>query len=76
MTIAQFIVAYAMAWWLIFFMVLPFGTTPEEEQNGMNYAAAPKQTNLKRKYWITTGITTALMAFFWWVIEYSEWDIF
>lgn len=76
MTIAQFIVAFAMIWWLVFFMVLPFGTKKEDGRDGVSYPAAPKIIAFKRKYVITTAISALCMVGFWWLIEESGWALY
>lgn len=54
MTIAQFIVAYAVCWWLVLFMVLPHGVAPEEKPGPGHAPSAPANPRLRRKFLITT----------------------
>lgn len=76
MTIAQFIVAFAMTWWLVFFMVLPFGTQPEENHDGVAYKAAPKHASMRGKYILTTVLALLVDAALWWVIMESGWALY
>lgn len=58
MTIAQFIVAYAVSWWLVLFMVLPQGLQMAEKPGPGHVPSAPVNPRLKRKF-----ILTSLIAF-------------
>ena len=56
MTWLQMLIAYSVVWWLVFFMVLPFGVkTPEIPGKG-HAPSAPERPNIKKKVWITTGL--------------------
>jgi predicted secreted protein len=54
MTIVQFIVAYAICWWLVLFMVLPSGVQPESKPARGHAPSAPANPRLKRKFAITS----------------------
>lgn len=54
MTIAQFIVAYAVSWWLVLFMVLPSGATPAPTPEKGHAPSAPEKPRLRRKFRLTT----------------------
>lgn len=56
MTIAQFIVAYAVCWWLVLFMVLPSGAAPEKNPAIGNAPSAPANPRLRKKFWRTTWL--------------------
>ena len=56
MTIAQFIVAYSVCWWLVLFMVLPQGVEPEKTPGLGHAPSAPAKPRLKRKIGITSLI--------------------
>lgn len=56
MTIAQFIVAYAVCWWLVLFMVLPQGLQMSERPGPGHVPSAPVNPRLKRKFILTTLI--------------------
>lgn len=54
MTWLQMLIAYSVVWWLVFFMVLPFGVkTPEIPGKG-HAPSAPERPNIRKKAWITT----------------------
>jgi predicted secreted protein len=66
MTIVQFFVAYAVCWWLVLFMVLPYGLSmPEKPQPG-HVPSAPTNPRLRRKFGITTllAIVPAVLIYF------------
>ena len=60
MSISGAIVTAVTVWWLIFFMVLPFGAAPEEHPLPGNVESAPARPHLLRKALITTVL--ALLA--------------
>ncbi len=57
MDIASFLVVFFCSWWMILFMVLPWGV--ERDTSGPEIAGpgAPKVPHLKKKFIITTAIT-------------------
>lgn len=62
MNIIGYSITFFVSWWLIFFMVLPFGLqthneSDEEIVDGIEIGA-PIKANIKQKMLITTGITT------------------
>jgi predicted secreted protein len=54
------IVTFAVVWWLIFFMALPIGATPEESPLPGNTESAPAKPRLLLKAAVTTVL--ALLA--------------
>ncbi len=54
MTIAQFIVAYAVCWWLVLFMVLPHQAQPDNNPQPGHVPSAPKKPNIRQKCWWTS----------------------
>lgn len=54
MSILQMIIAYSVAWWLVLFMVLPFGIQAPEVPGKGHVPSAPKHLNLKKKFLITS----------------------
>ncbi|WP_417318003.1 DUF1467 family protein [Emcibacter sp.] len=75
MNIAGHIVVFAVAWWLILFMVLPFGVQSHHEagedgEDGVEMAA-PVKPNIGKKMLITTAITIVVWACFWAVMEFE-----
>lgn len=59
------IVVYLMVWWMVIFMVLPFGVKPPEEPEPGHAPSAPDRPLLWRKAAITTVISAVI-----WVIIY------
>lgn len=49
MTIAQFIVAYSVCWWLVLFMVLPHQAQAEQSPQTGNAPSAPANPQIKKK---------------------------
>ena len=66
MSIPQFIVAYAVCWWLVLFMVLPSGAAPESKPQPGNAPSAPANPRLRRKFGITTllAILPTILIYF------------
>ncbi len=54
MTAAGALVTFVVVWWLVFFMVLPFGAAPEEHPQAGNVESAPARPRLLLKALITT----------------------
>ena len=59
MNIVEILITYSVSWWLILFMVLPFGAAPEESPTKGHAKSAPARPQLKKKLLITS--TLALM---------------
>lgn len=57
MSIVSNIVVYLVLWWLIFFMVLPWGIQPEENLPPGGALGAPAKPRLWLKFFITTALT-------------------
>ncbi|HMR31837.1 MAG TPA: DUF1467 family protein [Geminicoccaceae bacterium] len=60
------IVTYTVVWWLIFFMVLPFGAQPEADPAPGHAESAPARPRL----WLKAGITTVLAGLATWGIAW------
>ncbi|MAU42045.1 MAG: hypothetical protein CMF31_10530 [Kordiimonas sp.] len=75
MSIVSHIVVFVVAWWLLFFMVLPWGVRSlhevEEEYDEGLEAGAPHNPKLKQKVLITTGLTIIVWGLFWLVNKYE-----
>ena len=54
MTLFGSLVVFIIAWWLIFFMTLPFGAHPPERPEEGHAASAPERPRLLLKAAITT----------------------
>ena len=63
MSITSAIVLFSVIWFLVFLMVLPIRNRSQAEAGAVvpgTPASAPANPMLKRRAWITTGITVAL----------------
>lgn len=69
MGIVSGIVSFQIIWWIIFFIVLPIGYQAQDNVERGHANSAPKRANIKRKIWITTGITLFFFALYWWGLE-------
>lgn len=56
MTLFSFTLTFSLVWWLVLFMVLPFGAHTGKVEKG-HASGSPKHTYLGRKLLITTVIT-------------------
>jgi predicted secreted protein len=65
------IAVFVVVWWLILFMVLPFGVRPptEEEMEPGQEAGAPVKPMVWRKMGITTVITVVLCVIFYYLSD-------
>lgn len=54
MSLFEFILAYLVGWWLVLFMVLPWGAHPPSEPGKGHAVSAPAQPRLKKKLLITS----------------------
>lgn len=53
---------FLIIWWVIWFMVLPFGVKPPAQPGPGHVASAPERPMLLRKLIITTIITAVIVA--------------
>lgn len=60
---------FVIVWWLVLFMVLPFGASPPEEIQPGTAPSAPARPRMGLKILITTVIALALTAGIWLVTE-------
>ena len=63
------IVVFVVVWWLVLFMVLPFGAAPPEEVERGMATSAPARPRMLVQVAITTGITLALTLLSGWGID-------
>lgn len=75
MTIANHLVVFLVCWWMVLFMVLPWGVKGHHEM-GKEYEdgidpGSPIKANIGRKMLITTGIATVVWAMFWAVMAFD-----
>lgn len=72
MSVVEAVVAFAIIWWIVLFMVLPWGVTREENPEVGHEPGAPVKARLWQKIAITTGISIVLLAIAWAIAE-SGW---
>ena len=73
MGITGSIIVYVMIWWIIFFSVLPIGIRSNKEVfkeriEGMD-PGAPKNPQIRKKFLITTLITSIIFAVIYYLVE-------
>ena len=62
-------VTFVVVWWLVLFMVLPFGAQPPDEPEPGHAPSAPAKPRMGLKILITTLIALALTAGIHWIVE-------
>jgi len=65
---------YAIVWWLVFFMALPFGVSREENPEPGHEPGAPARPMLWIKAAVTTVIAALVTAGIWALIVYQVID--
>jgi predicted secreted protein len=69
------VLVYVILWWLMFFMVLPWGVQPIENPEPGWQRGAPLKPKLWMKALVTTGLATAVLYLFV-PIDMMQWAIF
>lgn len=64
-------VIFIVIWWLVLFMVLPFGVRRTETPEAGHDPGAPAKPMLWRKAGVTTGIALVLFAAVYVIAEYD-----
>jgi predicted secreted protein len=62
-------VVFAIVWWLILFMVLPFGAAPPDEVEPGMATSAPAKPRMPVKLAITTILAALVTALIVWLID-------
>lgn len=68
------IATYLLCWWMVLFMVLPFGVRSQEEQGEVadgSEPAAPAIPYIWRKFAITTVVSALIFAPIYFVLSYD-----
>ena len=60
---------FAIVWWLILFMVLPFGAAPPDEVEPGMATSAPARPRLAVKLAITTVLAAIVTALIMWLVD-------
>ena len=62
-------VIFAIVWWLILFMVLPFGAAPPDEVEPGMATSAPAKPRMGVKLAITTVLAACVTALIVWLMD-------
>jgi predicted secreted protein len=62
-------VTFVIVWWLVLFMVLPFGASPPDEVEPGMAPSAPARPRMGLKIAVTTVIAVALTALILWLLQ-------
>jgi predicted secreted protein len=62
-------VTFVIVWWLVLFMVLPFGARPPDEVEPGMAPSAPARPRMGLKFAVTTLIAAALTALILWLLQ-------
>ena len=65
------IITFIVIWWIVFFMVLPWGVQRHEEPEPGHDVGAPVTPRIFTKMLVTTAISLVLLALVWAVQEYN-----
>jgi predicted secreted protein len=65
----QLLVTFAVTWWLVLFMTLPFGAQPDERPQPGTVESAPARPRLLIKALITTVLAIVITALIAWIVE-------
>ena len=58
----DFLVIYLILWWLVFFVMLPFGVERDQDVRFGNDPGAPKKSLVKKKAIISSFVTFILTS--------------
>jgi predicted secreted protein len=62
-------IIFVIVWWLVLFMVLPFGAKPPDKVEPGMAPSAPDRPRMGLKIAVTTIIAAALTALILWLIQ-------
>lgn len=60
MTFISGLMVFLTLWWIVLFTVLPFGVHPDKNPKKGFATSAPENPHLKKKFLITTLVTTLI----------------
>ncbi len=69
MDIAGSVVTFVITWWLVLFMVLPWGVRQPDTPDPAHADGAPERPMLLIKFGATTVIAGILFTIFWFVAD-------
>lgn len=67
--------SYVVIWWLVVFMVLPFGIHPAEADDPGHGVGAPARPRLLLKAAVTTAIATVIWLGLYWALAHHLIDL-
>jgi predicted secreted protein len=62
-------IIFVIVWWLVLFMVLPFGARPPDDVEPGMAPSAPARPRMGLKIAITTALALALTALILWLLQ-------
>jgi predicted secreted protein len=72
MSIVLYSLSYFLIWWVVFFIALPFGITPQKKIEQGHASSAPEKPKLFIKIIITSLISLLLTFALYYIIEISS----
>jgi predicted secreted protein len=69
---------YLLIWWTMLFTVLPLGVRAHDDAGKGFDSGAPVKADMKKKLWLNTFISAAILAVIWVLVEldiirWTEW---
>ena len=62
-------IIFVIVWWLVLFMVLPFGAAPPDQPEPGMAPGAPARPRMGLKIAVTTAIAAVLTAMILWLLQ-------
>ena len=62
-------ITFIISWWMVFFMVLPWGVRRQDDPEPGHEAGAPENPRLWLKVVVTTGIAVVITALSWVAVD-------
>ena len=62
-------ITFIISWWMVFFMVLPWGVRRQDDPELGHEAGAPENPRLWLKVAVTTGIVVVITALAWVAVD-------
>ncbi|MDD9906513.1 MAG: DUF1467 family protein [Rhodospirillaceae bacterium] len=62
-------ITFIISWWMVFFMVLPWGVRRQDDPEPGHEAGAPENPRLWLKVAVTTGIAIVITALAWVAVD-------
>ncbi len=64
-------ITFIISWWMVFFMVLPWGVRRQDYPEPGHEAGAPENPRLWLKVAVTTGIAVVITALAWVAVDFG-----